>query len=65
MERDLKSSSSIGGSLGLGIDASCGPQFASENGSILLGAMGNFTKDSRDELMLLLNVMPKLEVPLR
>mmetsp|Transcript_13407 Transcript_13407/g.25169 ORF Transcript_13407/g.25169 Transcript_13407/m.25169 type:complete len:112 (+) Transcript_13407:282-617(+) len=64
MDRDLKRSSSMGESFGLGVEA-CGPQLASENGWSLSGAMGNLTKDSNDGLTWLLKVIPRLEVPFK
>jgi len=46
MDLDLKRSSSMGGSLGFGTEASWGPHFASKAGRSLLGSIRNWMKES-------------------
>lgn len=65
MDRDLNRSSSCGGSLGFGTEASCGPQLASEKGWSLVGSIGNLTNDSINVLRRLEKDIPKFLVPLR
>ena len=64
-ERDLNRSSSGFGFPSFGVDWSCGPQFASVSDTIVVGSMGNFTKEFKSDRSVLLNTMPSVFVPLR
>jgi hypothetical protein len=62
----LNSSSSVGGLSGFEVEASCEPQFSSaEKGCSLFRAMGNLTKDSSEELIQPVNMIPRFEVPFK
>ena len=56
---------SRGGSLGLGLDWSCGPQLASVKGVIFYGSSGNFTNASSLELLRLVKEIPRFLVPFK
>ena len=62
-DRDLKSLS--GGSFGLGLDWSCGPQLASVNGVIVWFGRGNFINASIFGFFVLWNAIPSVFVPFR
>jgi len=49
----------------LGFEAPFGTQFESEKGSSFSWGIGNLTNDLMDDLVLLVKVIPRMDVPLR